>query len=108
MSDTNPVRVQVTFSDKESARSAGRRLVEMRFAASVQLEEIESIYRWRDEIVERIECRIEVKTISACVDAIRQVVDEMHPYELPELVVEALNGVSAAYVDWIQANTESE
>ena len=95
------IAVTTTFSSSVAAEACGRRLVEARLAACVQVEgPITSIYRWRDAVETAAEWRCVCKTAAAreheCVAAILAA----HDYTTPQITVTPLAG-SAAYVAWV-------
>lgn len=80
----------------------GRALVERRLAACVQLiDPIRSIYRWNGAVQEETEVLLVVKTTAERVRDIQKLLDELHPYEVPELVASPIVDGSPAYLDWI-------
>ena len=68
--------------------------------------------RWRRRIdgkgsIEReAERQLVIKTTRERIPELERRVRELHPYELPEFVVVAVEGGSEAYLRWISAETE--
>ena len=104
-SDRACALVVTTLPGRDAALAIGRRLVESRVAACVQLVDgLVSIYRWHGAIEESAECQLVAKTAPERVDALIAALRDGHPYELPEIVV--LDGTaSAAYAAWVRAET---
>jgi len=103
--DSEVVLVLSTFSDRATAETCARQLVEHRSAACVQIDgPIRSIYQWKGVIEADEEFRLLVKTspesLYGCVAALK----EHHPYELPEIVVLHAHA-SAAYASWVAEQT---
>jgi periplasmic divalent cation tolerance protein len=92
--------------DAASADEIARMLVERRLAACVQrLPGMRSVYRWKDAVEAADEVQLQIKTSADRFEALRDMVLEHHPYELPELIaVEAAAGL-APYLDWIGEST---
>ena len=92
--------------DTAIATTVPETLVEARLAACVNIVPgLTSVYRWQDQIRRDEELLLVIKTHSDRLDALRQRIDELHPYELPELIaVEAADGLPA-YLDWVRAET---
>ena len=97
-----------TFPNMEKARQIGTALVQMQLVACVNLiPGIQSIYRWEGKVEEQEEVMAFFKTSAAKYQEVEQKVIEMHPYELPELVVVELAGGLPAYLHWVLSSTKS-
>jgi periplasmic divalent cation tolerance protein len=85
----------------EAQRIAGE-LVERQLAACVQiLPEIESVYRWKDEIQHEKEILILAKTTAAQFVNLEKAVRAIHSYETPEIVAVPISQVSEPYRAWM-------
>jgi periplasmic divalent cation tolerance protein len=93
----------ITAPDQETGARIARALLESRLAACVNLVPgIRSIYRWEGAIQGDAEVLLVVKTRA---DRERELVDravELHPYDLPEVVMLPAVGGSLAYLDWVR------
>ena len=97
--------VLTTFGTAAAAEACGRHLVEQGLAACVQLDgPIRSIYSWQGHIETDEEFRLLVKTTSAAVAACQAAILEVHPYELPEIMVLSATA-SKAYGEWVAGQT---
>ena len=93
----------ITAPDLETATGIARALVEEHLVACVNLVPgIRSIYRWEGNIEEDAEVLLVVKTRADRADALVDRVAELHPYELPEVVMLPAVGGSLAYLDWVR------
>ena len=98
--DDSVVLVLTTERDGECAEALARAIIERRVGACVTTHEIRSMYRWEGEIVEGREIQLVVKTTGRSLPGLRKVIDEVHSYDLPEIVV--LEGVATtAYAQWV-------
>ena len=98
--------VLISAPDIETAGRIGRTLVEERLAASANtVPGVRSVYRWRGEVREASEALLVVKTASDRVPALAARVRDLHPYELPAVVALPFVDGSAAYLDWIAAES---
>ena len=98
--------VFVTAPDAEVAERLARGLVEERLAACVNLiPGIRSFYRWEGAVQNDAEVLLVVKTRTDRLEALASRLQELHPYELPEILGLPVTGGSQAYLDWIR--TES-
>lgn len=100
----DPVVVAVaTHPDEEGAGRLAAALVEERLAACVQvLPGLRSTYRWEGAVETATEVRLEIKTTGSRVAALRERLVELHPYDVPELVVLEAAGGLPAYLDWVR------
>jgi periplasmic divalent cation tolerance protein len=104
--DLDVVLVLTTLGADADALTFARTLVEEHLAACVNvLPPMTSVYRWRDRIEEDQERQIVVKTTRQQVAALEQRLRELHPYELPEVLVLATSGGSDAYLQWVGKST---
>lgn len=98
--------VYTTVATREDARTIARALVERRLAACVQIEPIESFYRWEGEVVEEPEYRLLAKTRKRAYAAVESALRELHPYALPAIHAVALEEVHAPYARWVAENVD--
>ena len=98
--------VLCTTNSKDSAKQIAKILVSGRFAACVNLvDKIDSIYRWKGEIVEDSEVLMIIKTQKALFEKLKNKIEEIHPYETPEIISFDISEGSKPYLDWISENT---
>ena len=105
MNSSEPqVRVAlITAPDLETATGIARALVEERLVACVNLVPgIRSIYRWEGKVEDDAEVLLVVKTRADRAGVLVDRVGELHPYELPEVVMLPAVGGSLAYLDWVR------
>jgi periplasmic divalent cation tolerance protein len=107
MSEQPDVRVVfITVPNVECAETLARALVEERLAACVNVVPgIRSFYRWEGEVQNDPEVLLIAKTRADRCSALAARVDELHPYDLPEVLELPATGGSRAYLDWVR--TES-
>ena len=91
-----------TGPDAETLAEIGRRVVENRLAACVNvLDGVTSVYRWRGRIEEEGEALAIIKTTESRLDELERSVLELHPYEEPEFIALPVLSGSAGYLDWV-------
>ena len=94
--------VFMTAATADEARRIANELVGRRLAACVQiLPEIESVYRWKDEVQREKEILILAKTTAAQFDNLEKTVRAIHSYETPEIVAMPMSQVSESYRAWM-------
>ncbi len=95
-----------TTGDEESAVALARELIERRIVACVNiLPRVRSLYRWKGAIEDDVECVLLMKTSAERYEALESALDELHAYEVPELIVLPIERGSAAYLGWIADST---
>ncbi|MCW6038346.1 divalent-cation tolerance protein CutA [Spirulina subsalsa FACHB-351] len=97
--------ILVTASSETEAKTIARYLVESKLAACVSLTPIHSIYTWQGSIESAQEWQLVIKTNLAHYAAIEAKVQELHSYEVPEIIALPIVEGSAAYLGWIAENT---
>lgn len=96
------VVVLSTFPSSEKAAEIARVLVDERLAACVNLVPgVRSIYRWQGAIHDDAEVLAIIKTTAERVEALRDRLIALHPYDVPEAIVLAATGGHAPYLAWV-------
>lgn len=96
----SPVVVLCTFPDADTARRIAAELVERRLAACVNLlPGVESIYRWEGKIERSNEVLGVIKT--ARYADLEPVLQELHPYDVPEIIALSVTAGLPAYLEWL-------
>ena len=91
----------------DRAPEIARAIVDRRLAACVNVvPTVRSTYWWQGEVQEDEESLLVVKTTAAAVPALDAALQEIHPYDVFELVVTPIEEGNAAYLDWIADSVE--
>jgi len=91
-----------TFPDLAKARQIGTLLVETQLAACANLlPGAESIYRWEGQVETASEVMAIFKTSREVFPAFKEKLQELHPYDVPEIVVLHPEAVSPSYEAWL-------
>jgi periplasmic divalent cation tolerance protein len=102
MAQLDAVIVLSTWPAAEDAGPTATTLVEERLAACVNLlPEMDSIYRWKNAVERERERQMIIKTSRARVDALMARLKQLHPCEVPEMLVIPVVGGSEAYLGWL-------
>jgi periplasmic divalent cation tolerance protein len=100
------VLIFTTMPDDERADALARTLVDERLAACVNVHApMTSTYRWKGAVERERERQLVIKTTRARVPEIETRLRAVHPYDVPEFLVMAVDGGSAAYLDWVSDGT---
>ena len=65
-----------------------------------------SCYRWEGKLQKDPEALLLVKTRTKLASSVQEIIEELHPYELPEVVVLPITGGSERYLNWVVEETE--
>ncbi len=105
---TDYVIVLTTLPATADCEAFGASLVAERLAACVNvLPEMQSIYWWKDKVEKDRERQVIIKTTAVKLEDLQARILELHPYEVPELLVLRVDGGDEAYLNWLgQATRE--
>ena len=99
---TGKILVLTTAGSEGEAHSIAHALVELRLAACVNIiPRVSSVYQWQGEIEKSEEWLLVVKTTSGAFERVREAIEKLHSYELPECVCVAIEDGSPQYLQWI-------
>ncbi len=99
--------VLCTVPTGDIAVQIARELVQHQLAACVNvIPGITSVYRWKGSITTDAEQLLVIKTSSSLMDSLQKAIQELHPYELPEIIAVPIVGGLPAYLAWINECTK--
>jgi periplasmic divalent cation tolerance protein len=97
--------VLTTCAKASDAEKLGRALLERRLAACVSIVPgVRSLYHWQGRIEDDAELLLLIKTTAEAVEALKATLAEIHPYDVPEMVVLTIDDGSESYLAWLDAN----
>jgi periplasmic divalent cation tolerance protein len=100
--------VLMTAPDEATGTDLAARLVEERLAACVNVVPgVRSVFRWDGKVQDELEVMLVGKTVESSVDALRARVLELHPYDVPELLVFPVARGHGPYLDWVREEVRS-
>ena len=95
--------VHTTCADAEQARKLGAALVERRLAACASTgATLSSTYPWDGELRHDEETPLTLKTTRGAFDALSAVLQDLHPYEVPEVLATPVVGASSEFAAWVR------
>jgi periplasmic divalent cation tolerance protein len=104
--DNNHVLVYLTTPDMQIGEGIANALIERRLAACVNLTPVHSIYRWEGQINREDETLLIVKTRADLFETqFLPAVQELHPYQVPEIIALPIMMGAAGYLRWIDEET---
>ena len=102
----NALIIQTTTPTIELAKVIAETLVKESLAACVNLSAPSlSIYSWENEIHSDEEFTLTIKTSTGCQQACIARLQELHSYDIPEIIVLPITGGSEQYLQWINHET---
>ena len=100
--------VYITASG-ENARDLASALVREKLAACVnRIPGVESTYTWEGRVERDTEDLLIVKTRTDLFDRLKQRVQELHGYDVPEIIAVPVATGSESYLEWMTASLSGE
>jgi periplasmic divalent cation tolerance protein len=94
-----------TIHDHDQAEKIARALLADQIVACVNvLGPCTSLYTWQGNVERETEYVLLMKTTAACEASVISRVQQLHPYEVPEVIVLPIHAGSSAYLSWITAS----
>lgn len=98
-----------TCPDEASAQRIAEALVSERLATCVnRFGGVRSTYFWDGRLQDEAEILLIAKTTSARLAQLQARLEDLHPYELPELVAIPISGGNEAYLEWVRRGVATE
>lgn len=99
--DETCIIVLTTVGTKQFANDLAQSIVGARLAACVQIQSVQSVYRWKGKVCSEPECVLAIKTTAAKYAELEKHIRANHSYETPEIVRLEIADGSAEYLAWI-------
>ena len=99
---TDKIIVLSTCSSAAEADRIARQLLDRRLAACVSVVAgARSLYRWHGAIEEAAECLLIIKSRQDLWEQLRAEIQRLHSYQVPEILLLAIEDGSPQYLDWL-------
>lgn len=99
---TRHVCLMVTCPSFSSAKTLGKKIVKMNFAACVQIvPKVTSIFIWKNKTQNIQENLLLIKTIRSKIPHIEKMMLKLHPYDTPEFLLFPFTGGSKKFLSWM-------
>jgi len=96
--------ILTTVSAVEEGESIANILVEKQLAACINIiPKISSVYRWEGKVHSESEILLLIKTTKDLETEVYREVQNVHPYDTPELITVPITNGSETYLDWMTA-----
>ena len=97
--------IQTTVDEQKKAKNLINLLIETNKIACGTFHEIQSSYKWKDELVEDSEIEILLYTKESLMREVVDVVKQRHTYELPKITVLEPVFTLPEYEKWVSDST---
>lgn len=100
--------VMTTVPNAEVGQIIAENIVEERLAACVtQQAACQSLYWWKGKITQDQEYTLFIKTTSQAYPRLEKRIQEIHPYDIPEIIALPIVAGSEDYLSWIDSETRT-
>jgi periplasmic divalent cation tolerance protein len=99
--------VLVTTASEQEGMAIAQALVEAQLAACVSLVPIRSIYTWQGEVHNEPEWQLVIKTDLSLFATLESKIQDMHSYQVPEIIALPIVSGSQPYLQWITAQVQA-
>jgi len=100
--------VLVTASSRAEAEAIAQALIQEKLAACVSLMPIRSLYTWQNEVHADEEWQLFIKSSLAQFPKLAARVQEIHSYEVPEIIALPIVHGSSAYLNWMNEQLQGD
>ncbi|MCL4143454.1 UNVERIFIED_CONTAM: hypothetical protein GTU68_039571 [Idotea baltica] len=102
MPENNIIVLLTHVPDQNCAERIANALIAAKLAACVNIGSAgQSVYEWQGMIEMQTEIPIQIKTSQDCYTKIETLILEMHPYELPDIMILNVDGGFEPYLQWV-------
>ena len=97
--------INTTTDSEKIASHIAESLVANNLSPCVQIiSNIKSVYSWRDELIKSEEIMLIIKTIQEKVSNCKKLIQKLHNYDSPELIISDGEILDDEYRDWFVQN----
>lgn len=96
-----------TVPNLQAAKDIAWHVVENKLAACCNIVPgLTSIYSWNNKIQEDSELLLIIKTRIDIISELIEKIQELHPYEIPEIIALPINEGYSKYLNWVNENVK--
>ena len=97
-----PIVIYCTVPTKKEATEIAKHLVAKKYAACVSIiDKVHSVFSWDGEMCEENELLLIIKTEKERFDRVKETINDMHSYNIPEVIALPIVEGSENYLQWI-------
>ena len=105
---TGYIQVITTIEKRTDAEAIADQLINKRLAACVQISEpVQSRYHWQGKVESANEHILTIKSRRNLFDELCAVIEDLHPYEAPEILACRIEQGSKVYLEWLDNELKS-
>ena len=105
---TEYIEVHTTIDSQEGAQKIANAIVSRHLAACVQVSgPITSTYWWQEKMEQAEEWVCTAKTRDELYSQLEQVIREVHPYDVPEILAVNVVAGNTDYLTWVSQETSA-
>ncbi len=93
----------VVCKDREEAKRISRVLLGKKLAACCNIIQTESLYNWKNKLVEDNEVILLAKTLDKNFTEIKKEVLKIHSYKIPCVLKIKVKDINASYLKWLKS-----
>ena len=93
--------ILTTTNDRQVAEHIATTLLEINLASCIQINDIDSYFKWESKIVSEKEYRLMIKAKVDNYTKIENIIINLHNYELPQIIRLNIDDGLPAYLNWI-------
>ena len=95
--------ILMTAPDAGEGERVVRRLLDERLIACANIVPgVVSLYRWEDVVRRDQEVLVVTKSVRRCIPRLLDRAAELHPYDVPELLVHSVVDGATTYLNWVE------
>lgn len=107
MREKELIIVVTSVGTEDQALDVAHALIRNRQAACVNIiPNVHSIYRWKGRVCSDGEMLLLIKTVASEFEGVRETIQKVNTYELPEVLAYRVDHASGPFGDWIARMTE--
>lgn len=102
------ILVLTTVPDEKTGQTIAMQILKEKLVACVTISGASlSFYWWKEQISKEAEHILFMKTRAALFPELEKKLEEIHPYDVPEIIALPVQKGSANYLNWIEKETKS-
>ncbi|MFV0482423.1 MAG: divalent-cation tolerance protein CutA [Campylobacteraceae bacterium] len=93
--------INTTVLTEDTAQNIINELFRKKLAACVQTDDVASTYRWQGKLQRSVEIKLSIKTKFEKFDDVARVIQDLHPYDVPEIIALPVLKGTNEYLEFI-------